>query len=662
MVNRVLYRESQEVFKRDVENTCVSQKMEILAKQSGLTVGERELASWSNNAPAISTILEHSKIRDSYITFEFLVPFSRKRIDCVIYGKGENGLDNVIHIELKQWSNRTVSVAESEGNFTAPDDELFTVTAFVAKADRTVAHPSQQVKGYQGYLTNFVEVFSKDEVSLTGLAYCYNYTKNDNSKPTALFDQKYESLLKDYPTYGKDQDKELIAKLESLLIGGNGLSVFNKVMDSPIRPSKKLLNEVTEMIENGDTSAFSLMEDQIVARNMILDKIRPALQTSSTAGIQKSVILVKGGPGTGKTVIALHILAELAKLNKSGHGFNVHYATKSKPLLEGVRAQLRPATRNLFSNVISFIPATTDENSIDVLLVDEAHRIEKRSTGRFTPAANRTDLPQIDTIIRAAKITVFFIDDMQAIRGVEIGSSEMIKEAAARWGADVKECELTSQFRCNGSDNYLNWLEEVLYNKPVSSRFSKLDYDLRVFDSPKEMYEKLVEQNNQPGQTARLMAGFCWPWSTEVINGDLVKDVQIGDFAMPWETSDNVNYRQLTIKYPKWFEWAYKTEGIKQVGCIYTAQGFEFDYAGVIIGRDLRYDTASQKLITDRTESRDPVLRRTVREATMTFDDYVRNIYRVLMSRGMKGCYLYICDDALRNHFKSLLSELESKE
>lgn len=662
MVNRVLYRESQEVFKRDVENTCVSQKMEILAKQSGLTVGERELASWSNNAPAISTILEHSKIRDSYITFEFLVPFSRKRIDCVIYGKGETGLDNVIHIELKQWSNKTVSVAESEGNFTAPDDELFTVTAFVAKADRTVAHPSQQVKGYQGYLTNFVEVFSKDEVSLTGLAYCYNYTKNDNSKPTALFDQKYESLLRDYPTYGKDQNDELIAKLESLLIGGNGLSVFNKVMDSPIRPSKKLLNEVTEMIENGDTSAFSLMEDQIVARNMILDKIRPALQTSSTAGIQKSVILVKGGPGTGKTVIALHILAELSKLNKSGHGFNVHYATKSKPLLEGVRAQLRPATRNLFSNVISFIPATTDENSIDVLLVDEAHRIEKRSTGRFTPAANRTDLPQIDTIIRAAKITVFFIDDMQAIRGVEIGSSEMIKDAAARWGADVKECELTSQFRCNGSDNYLNWLEEVLYNKPVSSRFSKLDYDLRVFDSPKEMYEKLVEQNNQPGQTARLMAGFCWPWSTEVINGDLVKDVQIGDFAMPWETSDNVNYRQLTIKYPKWFEWAYKPDGIKQVGCIYTAQGFEFDYAGVIIGRDLRYDTASQKLITDRTESRDPVLRRTVREATMTFDDYVRNIYRVLMSRGMKGCYLYICDDALRNHFKSLLSELESKE
>lgn len=350
----------------------------------------------------------------------------------------------------------------------------------------------------------------------------------------------------------------------------------------------------------------------------------------------------------------------MAKLTKNGNGFNVQYATKSKPLLEGVRHQVKPETRILFQNVTSYVPASTDENSIDVLLVDEAHRIQKKAYTQYTKQEMRTELPQIDTIIRSSKITVFFIDDRQAIRGVEIGSSNLIREAAKRWNAIVEECELTSQFRCNGSDNYMDWMEQVLYNKPITSTFSFEDYDLKLFDNPKEMYDKLVLQNNVPNQTARIMAGFCWPWSKEVVNGDLIKDVCIGDFAMPWETSDDVPYQLLTKRYPKWYEWAYKPLGIEQVGCIYTAQGFEFDYAGVIIGNDLKYDLINKKIITDKSACKDPVLRRNVKEANMTFDDYVRNIYRVLMSRGMKGCYLYVVDDGLRYYFKTLLNKMNN--
>jgi DUF2075 family protein len=204
----------------------------------------------------------------------------------------------------------------------------------------------------------------------------------------------------------------------------------------------------------------------------------------------------------------------------------------------------------------------------------------------------------------------------------------------------------------------MDWLEQVLYNKPITSSFKPEDFDLKLFDTPQEMYNQIVAQNNVPNQTARIMAGFCWPWSDNVESGDLVKDVRIGDFAMPWETKDSVPFPKLTKKYPKWFEWAYKPLGIEQVGCIYTAQGFEFDYAGVIIGEDLKYDALSGKIITDKSASKDPVLRRNVREANMTFDDYVRNIYRVLMSRGMKGCYLYIVDEPLRNYFKKLISEM----
>lgn len=662
---RILYQASQSQFIRDVERNYVSQKMRHAAEQAGIHSAENEIASWENNAPHVSRLLTQCGAKDSYVTFEFLVPFSRKRIDCMIYGTGDDNSENVIHIELKQWSNKTVGLAESDGNFTTDestsrqqDDVIFNVEAFTGHANRIVAHPSQQVKGYQGYLSNFIEVFSNHEVELTGLAYCYNYTKNDASKPSCLFDEKYATLLEQFPTYAKDQFDDLTGKLTRLLRKGAGISIFNKVMQSPIRPSKKLLNEVSTMIESGDISAFSLIEDQIVARNIIINKIREMRANSSRN--KKNVIIVNGGPGTGKTVIALHILAELAKLSNNGNGLNVHYATKSKPLLEGVRAQLSTTSRLLFSNVTSFVPSSSDENSVDVLLVDEAHRIQKNANNQYTKAENRTDLSQIDTIIRAAKITVFFIDDRQAIRGVEIGSASMIREAAERWNASVEECELKSQFRCNGSDNYLNWLEQVLYNKQVTYHFDTEDFDLRIMDSPQKMYESLVEQNNVPGQTARLMAGFCWPWSTNVVNGDLVKDVKIGTFAMPWETNDKVDRRSLRVSYPRWYEWAYKPEGIKQVGCIYTSQGYEFDYAGVIIGPDLKYDPVEDKIITDKSACKDPVLKRTQKEATMTFDDYVRNIYRVLMSRGMKGCYLYVCDKELRKYLKELINEMKS--
>ena len=311
MIKRVLYKETQAQFARDVERNIVYQKMQHNAEESGIHCGENEIASWTNNAPYISKILYDAGVSDSYVTFEFLVPFSRKRIDCVIYGTGTDGSQNVIHIELKQWSNNSVKIADCEGNFEAKEkneDVVFNVTAYTGHANRIVAHPSQQVKGYQGYLSNFIEVISNQELHLTGFAYCYNYLKNDPKNRSYLFDEQYGSLLAQYPTYSKDQKPELVEKLKQLLINGDGLSVFNKMMASPVRPSKKLLNEVTKMVQEGDTSAFSLIEDQIVARNIILDKIRPMLRADSNGEFQKSVIIVKGGPGTGKTVIALHII------------------------------------------------------------------------------------------------------------------------------------------------------------------------------------------------------------------------------------------------------------------------------------------------------------------------------------------------------------------
>ena len=640
---KVIYSAEQETFFRDVLTNQVSTKMVMNANNLNIHPGQSEISAFNNNAPRIKNLLELSGVKNSYITFEYLVPYTMKRIDCMIYGKDINNKGNVVHLELKQWSNASVKPDSSEGNFT--------IKAYTGGGIRVVPHPSQQVQGYNDYLINFVEVLSEDELSLTGAAYCYNYNRW-NAANTALYAPQYNELLEKFRTYSGDEVSDLANLLSKTIGNGDGITIFNKMMSSAIRPSKKLLDSAANLIHEGNANAFSLIEDQIVARNIIMDKIKNLQKLKG-----KSVVLVKGGPGTGKTVIALHLLALIAGIKDKQ--LNVHYATKSKPLLEGVRFQLPRGSRAklLFHNVTQYLPANCKENSIDVLLIDEAHRMTMSSNTQYTPANKRTDLTQVETLIRAAKISVFFIDDKQAIRGVEIGSSELIRHYAKMQNAIIEEVQLVSQFRCNGSDNYLDWLEQILYNKKTNFSFSEDEYEFKIFDSPTELYQAIKEKDAKAKTTARLCAGFCWPWSNSLApDGDLPKDVHIGDFAMPWETKDTIN--NVPPGYVKWYEWAYKPEGIKQVGCIYTAQGFEFDYIGVIIGPDLYYDSSSKQIKTKITASKDPVLKRSGEKT----DEYIRNIYRVLMSRGMKGCYVYICDKALKEYIQQSIDNMKPFE
>lgn len=643
-MSKVIYKETQDVFFKDVTSHSVVCKMLQESSNVGLHPQQSEINSWENNAKNIKLLLIDSGISNCYVTFEYRVPYYKKRIDCMLYGKGVDNKEYVVHIELKQWSNNSVSATSCGGNFDVNGDEDYTVDAYTGGAVRTVAHPSQQVRGYHDYLVNFVESISTHRLELLGYAYCYNYNREPGA---ALYDKMYDKIQKEHRTFSGNEATELAQVLYDALANGDGFSIFNKMMQSAIHPSTKLLNEVGSMVAQGKTEAFSLLEDQIVARNVILDKIRKS---------QKSVILVQGGPGTGKTVIALRILAELAK---STTHYNVHYATKSASLLSGIKEQLPRGSnaKYLFSNIMSFNPHDFGENELDVLLVDEAHRIEKSTNNQYTRAEKRTDLPMIDCLIRAAKVSVFFIDDLQGIRSAEIGSSSMIREAAERLGVGCDSVELKSQFRCNGSDNYLDWLEDVLYNKTVTHSFSKEEFDFQIFDDPKTLYDTIVSKDAKPNgdmlTSARLTAGFCWQWSDKLdTEGNLVKDVRIGDFAIPWETHRDLPVKQIPAGYCQWFQWAYKPEGVKQCGCIYTAQGFEFDYIGVIIGPDLKIDSLTGKLVTDKSATKDPMLNRG------DTDTYIRNIYRVLMSRGMKGCYVYFCDKDVEAYFKKNLQNL----
>jgi DUF2075 family protein len=629
---RVIYNGTQEQFFQDVRLNKLADKMKDSFEDiSGRKVGDSEYSSWVVSGEKIKNLVESSDLSDAYMSFEYQVPYTQKRIDCLLFGKNQDEKGIVVHIEMKQWQK--VEALDVEGNF---------VETYTGGYNRKVAHPSQQVEGYHDYLIGFVEVFEEKELDLMGCSYCPNYRKDIGE---GLFNPMYKSILDKYPIYTHDDVEKLASRLKELLSKGDGFEIFNRFMQSPIKPSKKLLESASKIVENA--SDFSLLNDQIFAKNVIMDKIRKAEKNN-----EKSVVIVKGGPGTGKTVIALHLVAEMASKRKS-----IFFSSKSKPLIEAIKYKVnRKDAKLLFASLNPFVPSRINENQLDILIVDEAHRIGKTSNSQFTKLADRTDMPQVEQLIRCAKTSVFFIDDKQVIRFLEVGNTNLIKEAAEKYGCTIKEVELVSQFRCSGSDNYLDWLESVLGYSDEKKIFDvkKDKFDFKIFSSPEELYEVIKQKDSEEGKTARLTAGFCWNWSKKLDeNRELVKDVKIDNFAMPWETHGDIRPPE---GYVRWYEWAYKPEGIKQVGCIYTAQGFEFDYIGVIVGPDLKYDKEKDCLVGNREGTRDPILKR----SKDNFDQYVKNIYRVLMSRGMTGCYVYFTDKNTEQYFKSRMEKNSS--
>ncbi len=643
MLNRnIIYAAPQKQFFSEVlVNRFADNIQKNFVKLYDKKAGESEYNSWIDTGKVIKNLIELSRLENLFVSFEYQVPYTQKRIDCLLFGKNKQQKGTIIHIEMKQWQK--VNSSTCDGNF---------IETAIGGGTRKVVHPSQQVQGYHNYLIGFVEIFEENEIDLFGCAYCPNYEKQEGK---GLFDPKYKEIVTKFPIYTKTDIEKLANRLKELLSKEDGFDIFNKFMDSPIKPSRKLLDNVSNVIKR--ESDFNLLDDQIYARNVIVDKINKAERNKGN-----SVVIVKGGPGTGKTVIALHILAEFA-----GHRdkkYNIFFSSRSKPLIEAIKHKMERGqkvgeinAKILFTSLDPFVPTRVGENELDILIVDEAHRIGEKSANRFTKREHRTDMPQVEQLIRCAKTSIFFIDDKQVIRGAEVGSTELIKKTAERLGKNVEQVpELTSQFRCNGSDNYLDWLESILGYTDKKIILKKEDnFDFRIISSPDKLYEIIKEKNSLKGISARIVAGYCWSWSTKLdSDGKLAKDVKIGTFEMPWETHININPPE---GYVKWYEWAYKPEGIKQVGCIYTAQGFEFDYIGVIIGPDLKYDRQKDCLITNREGNKDPYLRR--KNSKEKFDEYIRNIYRVLMSRGMKGCYVYFVDKNTESFFRSRIKSVD---
>lgn len=622
-----IYEGTTSDFIQDALNNRIADRIkERFEDYYGRRANPGEVGAWTNSLQFLKNAVEHASPPDNMVALEYELPYTTERIDCLLFGRGDDGNDNVIVIELKQWSD--VKDCDIEDN----------VVTFVGGAERMVPHPSLQVRGYHYYLADFLEVFHQtpDSLALSSCVYCHNYPRTDDA---VLLLPKFRDILEEFPVYTKDDFKALGEFLKSKIEKGNGIEVFGRFAASNIKPSKKLIELTSAMIAG--QKVFNLIDDQITANNTIIDRARKCAKLK-----RKSVIVVRGGPGTGKSLIALNALAELIK-----KGIVVYHATGSKSFTETLRKVVGYRAAKLFKYFNSF--SAYKENDIDVLICDEAHRIRTSSNSRYTRADKRSTLPQVDELVRVAKVAIFFIDDNQVVRPEEIGSSSLISEAAEKYRADTYDFELKSQFRCSGSDGYLNWIDNTLMIRETANRYltknEKMDF--WIFDDPNELYAAIKEKNRAKPNSARMCAGFCWPWSDPKPDGTLVEDVVIGRFKMPWEGKAE---KKLAKGIPYWYQWAYDPNGVNQCGCIYTIQGFEFDYVGVIIGNDLVYDPLSKAWIGKRESSRDPILKKA---NVADFTSYVKNVYRVLLTRGMQGCYVYFVDANTRAFFESRLRE-----
>ena len=343
-------------------------------------------------------------------------------------------------------------------------------------------------------------------------------------------------------------------------------------------------------------------------------------------------------------MIALNVLAELASLN-----LKVFHATGSKSFTTTIQKIVGSEASNLFKYFNTFTEKKIKENEIDVLICDEAHRIRQTSNNRYTRREFKSDMPQAEELIRCSKVSIFFIDDYQVVRPAEIGNTQLIRDTAVKYNADIHEFELKTQFRCSGSDGFLNWIDDVLgvrdtANKSLTAN-EKMEF--KIFESPTLLYEEIKAKNSVKPNSARLVAGYCWKWSDPKPDGTLVEDVMIGDFKIPWEGKEG---KKLAKGIPPWYLWAYDSNGVNQCGCIYTIQGFEFEYVGVIVGNDLVYDPQKKEWSAIKENSCDPMVKQAQGDDLVM---YLKNIYRTLLTRGMKGCYVYFVDKDTERFFKS---------
>jgi uncharacterized protein len=619
-----LYAGSSEDFIADTVHNRIADKLSKAYFDAYRREASRsEVNSWRNSLRAVSMVMQDAGFKGHGLLLEYELPLTSKRLDCMVTGVDSDLRDQAAIIELKQWE-------------TCEEGDVDRVVTFVGGGNRDVLHPSVQVGQYRSYLADYQPAFYEGPapVGLRACAYLHNYYPQ---QADPLFSAKYEPYLTDCPIFTADDVSNLTGFLRQTLVRGDDQRALRRILEGKFRPSKKLLDHVGRVLDG--RPEYILLDEQLVAFERVMAASRTGFDQR-----QKAAIIVRGGPGTGKSVIALNLLAALSR-----EGINAHYVTGSRAFTETLR---RIVGRRAKVQVKYFFDYTqADFNEVDVLICDESHRIRKSSNLRFTKAEKRSDRLQIDELLSAGKVVVFFVDDRQVVRPGEIGSVSVIQQAAKAHGATIHDYSLEAQFRCAGSVGFVNWIENTLgIQRTANVLWNKHEtFDFRIMESPEQL-DKAVRGKADSGVTARIVAGFCWEWSNPRPDGTLVDDIVIGGFRRPWNAKSGAG--RLSPDVPKESLWAHDPRGAGQVGCIYTAQGFEFDYVGVIFGPDLVY-RPGMGWVGQREHSHDTVVKR----SGDSFVDLLKNVYRVLLSRGMKGCYVYFMDKDTENFFRSRTEE-----
>lgn len=581
----------------------------------------KEVGAWKNSLLYMDKVMSDPEIPDNTgVTIECQIPHTAKRIDFIITGEDEFRKPHVIIIELKQWT--TSELTDKDG----------IVRTALGKGLHETSHPSYQAWSYASLLNDFSETVYTENISLKPCAFLHNYEED-----LVIRNPFYQEYLDKAPVFLKTEMFNLREFIKKYVRYGDSGNLMFRIDQGRIKPSKQLSESLTGMLKGN--KEFVLIDEQKLVYETALQMIHGAQNDG------KKVLIVEGGPGTGKSVVAINLLVESTRREFLGQ-----YVTKNSAPREVYRSKLSGTLKKtkfeaLFQGSGRFHDAQM--NIFDVLVVDEAHRLNAKS-GIYQHLGEN----QVKEIIHAAKCSIFFIDEDQKVTLKDIGTKDEILKWAIAAGADIKLMNLESQFRCNGSDGYLAWLDQLLQiRETANTSLQGLNYDFKVFDNPAELRDFIFEKNREANK-ARIVAGYCWDWVSQ--KNTKLTDINFPEynFHMPWNFA-NESYL-----------WSIKSDSVGEIGCIHTCQGLELDYVGVIIGEDLIYrdgkvlvNPAKRSKMDSSIKGYKKMLKEQPEKSKELTRAIIKNTYRTLMTRGMKGCYVYCVDVELKNYIKSLILE-----
>jgi DUF2075 family protein len=588
--------------------------------RTGRKPAEAEVRSWQGSLPYMAKVLGDTEIPgDVGVAIEYGIPQSSKRIDFLISGRDEADASNLIIVELKQWSTAKLS-----------DKDGLVIARRGGRAETEGTHPSYQAWSYASLLRGFNEAAHDPAIGLAPCAYLHNY-KDDG----VITHANYQSYLDRAPVFlrGEAELRRLREFVRGKLSRGDNGKLLVEIENGRVRPSRALADSLAGMLRGNEE--FVLVDDQKVVHENALAAARGA-----SVG-RKRVVIIDGGPGTGKSVIAINLLSRL-----TDQGQLVKYISRNAAPRKVYESKLSGSFR--VSDIRGFFggPSFHDvpADTFDTLVVDEAHRLNEKSGFYGNLGEN-----QVKELIAASHCSVFFVDDRQMVTLSDIGTGAEIQKWADAAGATTTRHVLRSQFRCAGSDDYVAWLDSALGITDGPVDFTAGSFDFRVVDSPVEMHRMIDERNG--ANRARVVAGYCWEWASKKRPDQADIVIPEHGYARQWNLTADESL------------WIIAPHSVAQVGCIHTCQGLEVDYVGVIIGPDLLFRDG--KLTTDvkGRAKQDRSVRGWKKLAVADpegtaerLDRIIRNTYRTLMTRGMKGCFVYCTDAQTREYFQGLAS------